>query len=378
MKVVYIYKDFDIYNGLIETFILLAKNRSRIGYDFSVVVFRNENVKHAARFRHFGGNLVNLKFKWEDNPYIIWKLYKYMKRQHPDIVHTFIMKPNLYGRIAAFLAKIPVIISNELTHKDQGPTRIKRLRDRMIHPINGFLNRYTDNIICLSETMKSEWVTKSTENKFAVIPPPFDIEKVNSIGISKKTDSMGKDTPWVIGIVARLSEEKQHCDLLIAFRDILAVYPRSQLLVVGDGAMKKELMSLSFKMGIQDHVCFTGFQEDVFPFLNRMDLFVLPSRTEGLPMSIMEAMALGIPVVATRVGGIPNLVEDGVTGLLVKPDDPKRLGNTILSLLDSPSRMKDMGKRGRERILTYFHPDLFLEKQMSVYKNALASRKFAI
>ena len=115
MKVIYIYKDFDVFNGLIRTFIILAKRRNELHFDFKVCVFRDPRSTFAEQFRALGGTLDSLGVVWEDTPLIIWKLYRYLKKERPDVVHTFILKPNLYGRIAALLAGVPVIISNELT-----------------------------------------------------------------------------------------------------------------------------------------------------------------------------------------------------------------------------------------------------------------------
>lgn len=147
IKVIHIYKDFDIYNGLIETFMIMAREIDDKQFDFKVCVFKYRGGTYGKRFCELGGQLDSLGAFWEDNPLIIWKLYNYLKKERPHIIQTYILKPNLYGRIAALLAGIPVIISTELTLRNQAPGRLKRMRDLFFHPINSYLNKYTDVVI---------------------------------------------------------------------------------------------------------------------------------------------------------------------------------------------------------------------------------------
>lgn len=367
IKVVYVYKDFDIFNGLIQTFMILGRRRKNLRFDFEVCVFNYKGSPFGEKFIQYGGSLVNLQSAWEDNPWIIWKLYNYFKKEKPDIVHTFILKPNLYGRIAAILAGVPIIVSNELTHKDQAPTSLKRFRDKFLHPINRILNRFTDHIIFRSVPMMEEWKSKVIEGRTSVIPAPFDIEKIDSTLHTKREKKGGKNDPWVVGIVGRLSEEKRHRDLFIAFRKVKEIFPNSRLLIVGDGEMRGELELLSRNLGIDDHVDFVGFQENVSIFLRKMDLFVLPSRTEGTPLTIFEAMASGLPVIATNVGGIPGVVLHDETGILIKPGHPESLADNIIKLLSDPTKMADMGTNGRKRVIELYHPDNFIKKYENIY-----------
>lgn len=113
LKVLYIYKDFDIYNGLIETFLILSKYQATMPFDFEVCVFNNRKDEYTRVFKENGGSLINLKSKWESNPLIIIKLYKLFKNKRPDIVQTFVLKPNLYGILAALMAKVPVVIATD-------------------------------------------------------------------------------------------------------------------------------------------------------------------------------------------------------------------------------------------------------------------------
>lgn len=369
IKVIHIYKDFDIYNGLIETFLLMAKNFDTKRFDFKVCVFNYKGSSYGKKFCDLGGELKSLNASWEDNPLIIYKLYKYLKKENPKIVQTYILKPNLYGRIAAKLARVPVIISTELTLKNQAPTVLRRVRDFFFHPINALLNRYTDLIICASEAIMKQWSDKDNVERFKVIYPPFDSSRLSDMKQSypKKTDDKNED--MVIGIVGRLSEEKRHVDLLKAFVKVSAAFPKVSLLIVGDGYLRSRLEKKVESLNLQSKVTFAGFQENVFPLLREMDIFVLPSRTEGLGIVLLEAMSLRLPVIATNIGGIPEVVIHNETGILVPPERPSELARAIVKLLSDPEKMRKMGEQGRERVLKHFHPGNFIQQHENIYEH---------
>ena len=375
IRVIHVYKDFDVYNGLIETFMLLAEKLDKNRFDFRVCVFNHTDSKFARLFRSMGGQLDSLEASG-DHPGIILKLCKYFREYDPHIVQTYILKPNLYGRIAARLAGVPVVISTELTLRDQAPTALKRLRDLFLHPLNALLNNTTDMIICASEAIKRQWETGGTEGRIEVVYPPFKKTR-SGTKPPRKIKGVEKNGNWVVGIVARLSEEKRHVDLLQAFSQVIALFPKAKLVVVGDGYLMDTLKKTTRDLNMDHCVVFAGFQQDVFKFLLDMDLFVLPSRTEGSPISIFEAMYAGLPVVSTTVGGIPEVVVNDVNGTLVPPCDPDALAKAIIDLLSDPEKMCAMGEEGKRRVMTNFNPDLFIERHEHIYTH-LTTRKLML
>ena len=375
IKVIHVYKDFDIYNGLIETFMLMVDKLDKERFDFKVCVFNHKNSEFARRFCQMGGQLDSLQASWEDHPLIIWKLFKYFKKEKPHIIQTYVLKPNLYGRIAAKLAKVPVVISTELTLRNQAPSALRRLRDVFLHPLNAFLNKSTDMIVCASEAIKREWKTGKTEGRTEVIYPPFC---KSEIGQYRKKNNTEKNGDWVIGIVGRLSEEKRHIDLLKAFSHVIALFPKAKLLIVGDGYLRDKLKKITHDLNMDSSVAFVGFQKDVFKYLADMDVFVLPSRTEGSPISIFEAMSAGLPVISTTVGGIPEVVINELNGILVPPCDPDALAKAIIDMLSVPEKMRKMGKEGQKRVIRHFNPDLFIEKHERIYTNLVCGKGISL
>jgi glycosyltransferase involved in cell wall biosynthesis len=178
----------------------------------------------------------------------------------------------------------------------------------------------------------------------------------------------------VIGTLARLHEQKGHSYLLDAVAQLRREIPDVKALVVGDGELRPSLEQRTQALRLSDSVIFTGTRRDVPEILALLDVFVLPSLWEGLPIALLEAMAAGLPVVATRVGGVPEVVVDGETGLLVPPRDPDALSEAILTLLQDPDLRQKMGQAGQERVREYFSVERMVEETEALYERLLAEK----
>jgi glycosyltransferase involved in cell wall biosynthesis len=180
----------------------------------------------------------------------------------------------------------------------------------------------------------------------------------------------------VLGIVAHVLPHKGYDDLIQALALLQEKLPRAKCLIVGRAPRARYLRKLlqrAERLSVRDRLIVVGFQEDVVPFLHAMDVFVLPSRTEGLPITILEAMAAGKPVVATAVGGIPEVVRDGETGLLAPPSDPGRLAEAVLRLLEAPTLAKAMGGAGRAWVERAFGLEQEAKQTCALYRQVLAA-----
>ncbi len=170
-----------------------------------------------------------------------------------------------------------------------------------------------------------------------------------------------------IGVTARLTRQKKLDTLLQATKYILESGRRVQLLVVGDGPLRRDLQDLAKKLEIEQHVIFTGFQSDIPNILGLFDVFAIPSLWEGHPLSIIEAMLAGKPVVASKIGGTIEVVLDNKTGILVPPGKPKVLAEAICTLLDSPAKRRKMGEKGRQRAIRHFSIDRMVRDYEEFY-----------
>lgn len=173
------------------------------------------------------------------------------------------------------------------------------------------------------------------------------------------------------GIIARLSEVKGHKYLITAMKSVIKEIPDAQLLIVGEGKIQKDLEALSDRLGIGGNIRFVPAVSDTSGPLSAMDVFVMPSLQEGLGLSIMEAMLSGVPVVASKVGGIPSLVKDGITGILVRPEDPAGLALAIVDLLKDKEKAAGLAVAAKELIIREFSLEKMVEQTERVYSECL-------
>jgi glycosyltransferase involved in cell wall biosynthesis len=185
----------------------------------------------------------------------------------------------------------------------------------------------------------------------------------------KKKLGLGKRP--VIGIVARLSEEKGHIYLIKAMQQVIAQIAPAQLLIVGEGRMKDKLVSLVKNMGIEKSIFFLPSVMDTAEILPALDLFVLPSTKEGLGLALMEAMACGLCVIGSAVGGIKSLIQDSYNGLLVELADVQGLSDAILELLRNPDKAKSLGNNARAFIEQNFSQEKMVLETQEVYRECL-------
>jgi glycosyltransferase involved in cell wall biosynthesis len=178
----------------------------------------------------------------------------------------------------------------------------------------------------------------------------------------------------LIGLVGRLTRQKGPDVLIAALPGLVTAWPHLRCLFVGDGVLGQELRRQAEVRAVDSHCVFLGARRDVADLVAVLEVVVLPSRSEGLPFALLEAMALAKPVVATRVGGNSEVVDDGRTGLLVPPDDPAALAQALRFLLDHPAEAAEMGRRGRERVVREFSLKQSVGALQELYESAAGLR----
>jgi len=203
------------------------------------------------------------------------------------------------------------------------------------------LARFVDRYVCVSDDVRAQCVTEG-------IGPSRLVTVLNGIDVSR-FGFRGPDPGGPVVAVARLSPEKDIANLVRATAIGAPRAPGLRVEVAGGGPCLEELQQLAADLGVADRIVFLGEVRDIPSLLARARLFVLPSRSEGIPLTVLEAMACGLPVVATRVGGLPEVVEDEVTGLLVPAADPTALAGAMIEIWGDPKRGDQMGRAGRQR-----------------------------
>jgi glycosyltransferase involved in cell wall biosynthesis len=277
----------------------------------------------------------------------LWHVLRLIRRLRPDIVHTHSSKAGFVGRLAAKMARVPHILYTPHGHVFQGyfspfVTRRFILMERLAA-------RWTDRIITLTDAEADQHLALGIgrREQFLTIPSGIDLDRVTAVAPRRLVHGT------IVGTVARLVPVKGHLFLLDAIPKILHRCPQAQFVFVGEGEMRPALEEQARRLGLGGRITFAGFQEDVPALLAGMDTFVLPSLNEGMGRVLVMAMALGKPIVATRVGGVPELLGDGEAGILVPPEDSDAIAEAVSTLLCDSPRARALGETGRRRASRY-------------------------
>lgn len=282
----------------------------------------------------------------------LWQVVRLIRRERVVLVHTHTSKAGFVGRLAAWLARVPVVVHTPHGHIFYG--YYGPALTALFIALERLAARLTDRIVVLTERGMEEHLARGIgwREQFSVIPSGVDLEAVRRSAPPYETarGRLGVDSECrlIVGL-GRLVPVKGFQSLVKALPLILSVVPSARLLLVGDGPLREDLVAQARALGVGDRLEIAGAQFDPTPFLAAADLVVVPSLNEGMGRVLVEAMALGRPVVATRVGGIPAVVVEGETGSLVPPDDPLALAGAVSELLKDPGLRQRMGEAGRRR-----------------------------
>lgn len=266
------------------------------------------------------------------------KLWQLMRRLRPDVVHTHTAKAGFVGRLAAWLARVPVRVHTFHGHVFQGYFGPRKTQ--LFLGLERWAARITDKLITISPGLKDELVNVyhiAPAGKFTIVPLGLDLAPFAATprheGRFRAAFGIPADAP-LVGIVGRLVPIKQHELFLAMAVRLREQVPGVRFAVIGDGERRAELEALADALGLAGCVTFTGWQRDLRAAYSDMDVVVISSRNEGTPVSVIEALASGVPVVATAVGGLPDLLHHGEYGRLVPPDDATALADAVRAALD--------------------------------------------
>lgn len=311
----------------------------------------------------------------------LFKLFRLIRGLEPHVVHTHTSKAGILGRLAARLAGVPVILHSPHGHIYSKNARIpgvegRGARRRFFWNMEKFTNSFTDRIVTLTDKNAREQATLGLGPacKFLAVHNGIDPDVFAfDDSLRKKTRrELGiTESAFVCGMVGRLTAEKGHGGFLDAACVLREKRPDARFLIVGDGPLKKDLADSCSQNGLDGSVLFLGQREDVSCLLAAMDVLVLPSLYEGLGVAALEAMAAGLPVVANNVGGVPEVVLHGKTGILVPPGRNEELARALISLASNSELAKRLGDSGLMRVREFFTADLMVKRLENIYTSLL-------
>lgn len=347
-----IFVDRFIPGGTQRQLIELLKRIDRQRFQIHPVCFHDDG-PWTPRVAELGDPIARFPIHGFRQPATAHQLLRFARwcREHDiAVVHAWDIYSNIFGLPGAALAGVPLRIGSR--RGLGGPPAVRRLQTLAC--------RAAHRMVANSRAAASQLIAQGVPARHIDIIP-------NGIDLSMFPVRHNRPRPRKIAMVARLWQEKRIDVLIAAAPTVLARYPDVEFLIVGDGPCREQLTAQARDCGVLPRVRFMGHRDDVPAILAVSDLFVLPSESEASPNAIIEAMAAGLPVVASRVGGIPELVTDGVTGHLVPPAEPSALAAALLDLLDQPDRTMAFGKAARARIEQQYSFERMVAQFESLY-----------
>ena len=310
------------------------------------------------------------------------RLARLIRRERPDILHTHTAKAGTVGRVAALLAgrrKPPIVVHTFHGHVLRG--YFGPVRSLFFRLLERWLARGTTALVAVSPQVRDDLVSLGVApaERFVVIRLGIELDErvagpQNGRLESRRYLGIPPDR-FAVGWIGRMTAVKRTDDVLVAFKQLRDAGVDACLCMVGDGPDRVQLERRAHELGVVKETLFLGYQEDVAPFYAAFDALVLPSSNEGTPVSAIEALAAGRPVVATRVGGVPDVVQEGEDGFLVEPGATGELADRLARLAGDPELRERMGRAGRERVVPRYAVERLVDDVDRLYKSLLAGAK---
>ena len=304
----------------------------------------------------------------------LFKIYRFLAKEKFDVVHTHTSKAGLLGRFAAKLAGTPLVVHTPHGHIFYGYFR--RLKTKMFIRLEKIASRMTNKIVALTDREKSDYITHKIvrEGKCIVIHSGIELDRYRELTIEEKNKLKKEigipEDAMVVGTAGRLISVKGPEFMIKASQHISLESPETYLVFAGDGPLKEDLQTLAKETGTDKNIIFLGWRDDVPRILSVFDIFLLPSLNEGMGRVLAEAMALGKPIVASNVGGIPDLVIHGKNGYLVPPQNPEKLAKYTQLLLEDKDKREKMGRAGKEMASGFTH-EAMVQKIARLYEELM-------
>ena len=365
MKVMHIEAGRHLYGGARQVLYLVEGLTAR-GHTNMVVCPIDSEI--AQRLAHTGMMVFPTQMSGDLDFAQIGRLRQLIEEQQPDVIHLHSRRgADWYGGIAARrFPEIPVVLSRRV---DNPESKL----------LLGYKYRLFDRVIAISNAIRNVLFEAGVpESKLRVVHSSVKTStwehRWDRLAFLKTffpdLSSNNSDAP-IIGMVAQLIPRKGHRFMIEALPTVLAKYPNAKLIFFGRGREQNNLTQLATELGVRDSVVFAGFRKDINHWLGCLDVFVHPPLAEGLGVAVLQAAAASLPIVASRVGGIVEIIENNISGYLVDPGEVEQISDGILRLLDNPTDAAEMGVAAHAKVVEQFSVDAMVEGNLKIYRELL-------
>lgn len=364
----------DHLSGPARQLVQLSENINKLGsYRYCLCFAWPPGMPEPAFFGQIRARGIDLHVLDQKSPFdlsMIRQLQSIIRNKKIDLVQTHGYKPNVLGCFLQKLCGIPWVAYLHGDTMEDFKLRCYFLAEKLVI-------RQADIVITVSHAMRNSMVANGGKSvRVHAVHNAIDPDSFQQFVSTAELDNLRRvygisKEDLLVGIVGRLSQEKGHEWFLKAFQQVLRMLPKTKAIFIGSGPEENRLRKACMERGLTEQVLFVGFQENMATWYNILDLVVMPSLSEGLPNVAMEAMLFSKPVVATKVGGIPEVVEDGITGKLINTQDVPSLAAAIESILSDEAQMRTFGINGRKRVLEAFTPAIRANRIAVLYDGVL-------
>ena len=331
-----------------------------------IVCCLNEKGRYAYLVENDGIPVFEMKKYPKLDFLLLPRLVRLIKRTKVDLIHTHLFTANLWGRLAAKLARVPVVSTEH---------GMDSWRSAIDLSLDQWLATFNQKIICVSEGVRRFYGQRNSnlDGKVKIIHNGIDVERFSAPADREEIRRQLGLNPsaHVVGIVGRLVPDKAHEDFIDAVKIISEQDPLIRGLIIGEGKLHRQLKAKVMKMHLEDKIYFLGNRNELPPLYRAMDIFVMSSIREGFPLTILEAMAANIPIVATDVGGVGECIEHEKDGILVPARNPKALATAIQILFADPSLMEELAKNASEKVWSQFSVQKMTQDHEALYQEIL-------
>jgi len=353
--------------GAERVILALGKNPDKTRFSIMILCLRNEKEKSEnliLEAKRLGIDVTPVDVRGRIDFNGIMKVRSILREKNVKILHCHDFKSNFYGLLASINLDIKRVVTMHGSTRDSFLKKVYLFLDEM------FVYRFFNKIIAVSWDISKQLKKKGIKSrKIQVIQNGLDFHAMGP-GVSKsifETPLNIPDGDKVIGVIGRLYPDKGHRYFLDAFSRVCRTYPCTKALIVGEGPLKNDIKKKIIDLSVEENVILSGFRSDMEYIYSRIDLLVIPSLREGLPYVLLEAMGSKVPVLATAVGDIPLLVENGVTGYLVSAGESEGLEKGMMDLLSNPIKAKEMAERGYRVVLEKFSAERMVRNTETLY-----------